>query len=1020
AYPGTWQTMLWRGDDAARYAFFVTPDNKLLFTSGANNAIRSSVELAVGSWQHVMAVQEAGHPSRRRRLYINGVEVASSPAAQPADGLGDLFIGSRRADSYEAFAGDLDEVRIYNRALLDEEILSFSGQNAPPIANAGPNLTLVDWDDSGSEPVTLDGSASTDPDGTIVNYRWVEGVTVLAEGATPTAAVDLAVGTHTIALDVTDNDARTVTDTIIVTISPQPPNSAPVVDAGPDLTIKLGDRFYIDSASVTDDPLPITPGIVSVLWTEQGSSVATWPLADQTSVDTHVEFSAVGTYTLRLTADDGELTAFDELSVTVLEFGLDTRASNPNCVAPPRPTAGASAATEDPFPASPGFNRITKILQAPGDASRWFVLEQAGRVQVFDVADPATVQTYLDFSASVRDVGNEEGLLGMAFHPNFPTVPELFVNYIAGTSDATRHSRVSRFILDDPVAPVVVTEQILLTVDQPRDNHNGGELSFGPDGYLYLGLGDGGGDGDTFDNAQNTTNLLGSMLRIDVLGVPFPAPGYQVPPDNPFAGNPRCGPTASHADSCPELYAWGLRNSWRWSFDAPTGQLWLADVGEVGWEEVDLIKRGGNYGWDCREGAHDFELDGCPAGGLIDPVFEYQRGQGWAITGGYVYRNTTIPGLAGRYVFGDYGSGRIWALQPDGQGGYLKEELIDTPWPISTFGLGVDGELYFADFANGRLRRLVAAGPGNPDTIPDNLADTGCVDPVDPTQPAPGLIPYTINAPFWSDDAVKTRWLALPDGTSIDIDASDDFVFPNGAVIVKNFALNDQLVETRLLMRHPDGFWGGYTYEWNDTVTAATRVRGGKTRAVGGQQWIYPSEGECLNCHTSAAGFSLGPELAQLNGDLNYPSTGITANQLETLDHILLFTDPLPGPASTLPAIPDPADITAPLAERARAYLDINCSGCHRPTGPTPSGMDLRYPTAFPATNTCDVLPVGDDLDIGPTARLIAPGNSAASLIPARMNRRDAHGMPPLGSAIADGVGVSLIDAWIDSLTNCN
>ncbi len=349
--------------------------------------------------------------------------------------------------------------------------------------------------------------------------------------------------------------------------------------------------------------------------------------------------------------------------------------------------------------------------------------------------------------------------------------------------------------------------------------------------------------------------------------------------------------------------------------------------------------------------------------------------------------------------------------------------MINTPWLISAFALGEDGELYFADRTNGRLRRLrlpPGGGGGNVDTIPDDLADTGCVDANNPALPAEGLVPYATNAPFWSDNAEKSRWLAIPDGSSITINGDGDFDLPNGSVIVKNFALSGQLVETRLLMRHPDGVWAGYTYEWNASETAAIRVRGGKVRGVGGQDWIYPSEGECMQCHTSAAGFSLGPEVLQLNGDLDYPSTGITANQLETLEHIDYFSAPLSAPAGSLPAMPEPFDNSAGLQERARAYLHTNCAQCHRPGGPTPSNMDLRYETALSATNSCDELPSSGNLDIGAGARIISPGNSQLSVIPARMSRRDAQGMPPLGSSLADTAGVALIDNWIDSLQNCN
>ncbi len=211
----------------------------------------------------------------------------------------------------------------------------------------------------------------------------------------------------------------------------------------------------------------------------------------------------------------------------------------------------------------------------------------------------------------------------------------------------------------------------------------------------------------------------------------------------------------------------------------------------------------------------------------------------------------------------------------------------------------------------------------------------------------------------------------------------------------------------------------GYTYEWNDAETQATRVRGGKLRDVNGQTWIYPSESQCMECHTAAAGFSLGPETDQLNKDLNYPTTGRTANQLATLEHIGIFSAPLPAPPPALPALTDPDDAGLPLPDRARAYLHTNCSQCHRPGGPTPSSMDLRVDTALADTNACDVPPENGFVGI-PGGLLIATGDAARSILVSRMNRRDIHGMPPLGSDLIDTAGVSLISNWIDGLNGCN
>ena len=219
-------------------------------------------------------------------------------------------------------------------------------------------------------------------------------------------------------------------------------------------------------------------------------------------------------------------------------------------------------------------------------------------------------------------------------------------------------------------------------------------------------------------------------------------------------------------------------------------------------------------------------------------------------------------------------------------------------------------------------------------------------------------------------------------------------------------------------MRHPDGEWAGYTYEWNATETEATRVRGGKTVNIDGQDWIYPSEAECLQCHTAIAGRALGPETAQLNKDFTYPQTGRTANQLATLDAISMFATPIGDPA-TLPALADPTDLTASLNDRARAYLHTNCAQCHQPGGPTPTNLDLRYTTSLANTNACDVVPDAGNLGIA-NARIIAPGDASMSVLVARTNRRDVNGMPPLGSTVVDAAGVTLLTDWINSLANCN
>jgi uncharacterized repeat protein (TIGR03806 family) len=697
--------------------------------------------------------------------------------------------------------------------------------------------------------------------------------------------------------------------------------------------------------------------------------------------------------------------------------GLDSRPSNLTCVAPAKATTGSTSIQLQRVFANVVLSQPLAMLQAPGDDSRWYVAQKGGTVRVFANMANATAS---DFISVTVNAGGEGGLLGMAFHPQWATNRYVYLSFTEGSpmqSVVARYTMSADFLTADRATRVDI-----IRIPQPAEtNHKGGHIAFGPDRLLYYGLGDGGGGGDPYRTGQDTTDLLGSMLRIAVDG----GTPYSIPPDNPFAGAAMCNGRA-HADSannCPEIFAWGLRNPWRWSFDSATGDLWAGDVGQGAREEIDRVELGGNYGWNCREGFIGYPGPSCPASssGFVDPVHDYDRTLGQSVTGGYVYRGTQLPGLVGRYVFGDFVTGRIWQLVPNASGGYSRADLYDFDNAVlASFGQGNDGELYVVSIGGGSLHKIVpAAGGGTPTSpVPTLLSQTGCVNPQNATEPATGLIPYAPAAPFWSDNATKERWLAIPNSTSIGRGADGDFDFPSGTVLMKHFRLNNQLVETRLFMRHPDGEWAGYTYEWNAQRTDATLVQGGKTVPVGSQSWIFPSGNDCLTCHTSAAGFALGLETTQLNHDFTYTSTGRTANQLRTLDTIAMFNTPVGDPALQ-PRILDPFVTSVPLAESARAYLHTNCAQCHRAGGPTSSSMDLRYSTPLSSTNACGVTPQSGDLGLGAAARIIAPGSAANSVLVARMSTRDANGMPPLASNIVDASGVALIQQWINSLTTC-
>ncbi len=686
-----------------------------------------------------------------------------------------------------------------------------------------------------------------------------------------------------------------------------------------------------------------------------------------------------------------------------------TRPANTTCAAPARPPAAGAVRLEEAF-GGVRFGQTVFLLQAPGDGSRWYVGGKDGVIRTFDASDAPTVALYADLRDRVGNDASEKGLLGMAFSPDFAASGEVYLSYTTPGTARNFVSRISRFRVQGGGAALDVgSEEIVFELVQPFNNHNGGHIAFGPDGYLYFGLGDGGSGGDPEGNGQNTQTLLGALLRLDVVGQDT----YAIPQDNPFAGAPQRG--------LPEIYAWGFRNPWRFAFDPATGDLWLGDVGQNIWEEINRVERGGNYGWDTREGAHCYGRSTCDTAGLIDPVAEYPHaGRQRSVTGGVVYHGAALPGLAGRYLYADFYSGPLWALTVDPQtGAYAPEQLLETlPFLLATFAQGEDGEVYLPAFdptgEGGAIYRLAPAEAPGEDTFPRLLSQTGCVDPGDPLRPAPGVLPYALNVPFWSDGAAKERWLALPDGAQLTVEADGDVTAPVGAVLIKNFDLGGRRIETRLMVRHADGGWGGYTYAWRADQSDAELLAAGQRVEIDGQPWLYPSRGQCFACHNAAAGFSLGLELGQLNREIQWLDTGVTGNQLATFDALGLFDAPLPEATSTLPA---PHEEATPAAH-ARAWLHANCASCHRPGHPIPAELDLRWEVLLPDTRTCDVAPSRGDLGID-DARLIAPGEPTRSVVAARVAALDVHRMPPLGSSVVDEAGLEAVSAWIEGLRGC-
>ena len=379
---------------------------------------------------------------------------------------------------------------------------------------------------------------------------------------------------------------------------------------------------------------------------------------------------------------------------------VESETPAPTTVATPSPRTPAPVSgplprvrTETVFPGV-SFDRMVYLTYPEGMPDRLYLVLQPGRIMVFDnVPNPSSPKTFLDIRNKVSDRGNEEGLLGLAFDPDYRNNGYFYVYYSAASP---RRSVIARYHVPpgtDSVDPS--TEKIIMEIGQPFSNHNGGQVTFGPDRYLYVGLGDGGSGGDPRGHGQNLRTLLGAILRIDVSALDETG-SYTVPPDNPFVGV---------EGARPEIWAYGLRNPWRFSFDRETGDLWTGDVGQNKLEEIDIIRPGLNYGWNIMEGTSCFRNSGCDSEGLEPPVAEYGRNGGCSVTGGYVYRGSRLPSLVGAYLYGDFCTGNIWALRHD-DGQVVEQALIaDTDLQISSFAEGPDGEVYILSFT-GEIAQL--------------------------------------------------------------------------------------------------------------------------------------------------------------------------------------------------------------------------------------------------------------------------------------------------------------------------
>jgi uncharacterized repeat protein (TIGR03806 family) len=717
------------------------------------------------------------------------------------------------------------------------------------------------------------------------------------------------------------------------------------------------------------------------------------------------------------------------------------------------PAAGYSTARV--FPGLT-FTQPVAIVSQPGDNRRMFVVEKPGRIWVIPDVTAATPTRalFLDLTSRVTtstDNNDERGLLALAFHPRYASNGFFYLWYTTTATTSAGgglHDRLARFRVSatNPNAADLDSEQPLITQRDEAGNHNGGQLLFGPDGYLYLSLGDEGGANDQYQNSQRIDrDFFAGIIRLDVdlqPGSLAPNPHasvhastYAVPADNPFVGATSFNGASLSATSVrTEFWATGLRNPWRMSFDSATGKLWLGDVGQGTREEINVITRGGNYGWNYREGNINGPRSNPPAGvSLTPPIWDYPNpSQGQSVTGGIVYRGARYAALVGHYLFADFVSGRIWALRPDGDNPVPagNVQLLATDGGISSFAVDPNsGDILLADLTEGVIKRLVATDAGGGTPLPATLSATGAFTDLVSLTPAAGVVAYEPNVSFWSDHATKRRWFALPDATSrYGFAPEGPWTLPEGAVWVKHFDLEltrgvtstARRIETRFIVKSATGAYG-ITYRWNDAQTEATLVpdegaeqtftviENGVARP---QVWHFPSRAECLTCHTQAGGHALSFNTRQLNRD--HPFPGGRTNILTALTQSG-YLDPAVAPApAALPALAASDDLSQSLEHRARSYLDANCAQCHQPGGNALGLWDARASIPLTLANLIN----GPLIDNGGDSanRVIVPGDALHSRLLQRMARRGAGQMPPVATNERDLAGEALLTQWIATL----
>jgi uncharacterized repeat protein (TIGR03806 family) len=707
------------------------------------------------------------------------------------------------------------------------------------------------------------------------------------------------------------------------------------------------------------------------------------------------------------------------------------------------------------------FTNSVGLTSVPG-TDELCVWEREGRVWTFQNS-PGTTRKRLVLDISNQCQGwDDSGLLGIAFHPGFATNHLMFVYYtwvkpgtVAGSPTTrpvpnlpvTYHDRLERYTLDTNGVAIPGSVKIFVDLTNQTVWHHGGGMFFHPvNGFLYWTD----GDNSVGDNDQIIDkSLYSGVFRIDVDcrgGDVSHAPprqptggfmaNYFIPNDNPFVGQ---------SNVLEEFFCLGLRSPHRMTYDAPSGKIFIGDVGESSREEIDVIEPGEsglNFQWNRCEGNLGKMTE--PYIGISrGPLLDYPHTDGRAVIGGYVYRGQKFArDLGGKYIFGDNVMRIVWAL--DETATPVKKTLLcvmprgtgpnsGTDYTgLSSFGTDAAGEIYFCQMSSigGRIFTLQRGGPPPPaKVLPKLLSQTGVFADLASLQPANFLIPYSVNSPLWSDGAMKTRWFTIPTNTVIGFSANGEWAFPAGSVFVKNFDLpvddtNPKILrrlETRIIVRDTNGTVYGASYKWRADHSDADLVSVGtnediEIRTAAGtrtQKWFYPGRQDCLTCHTTISGGVLGLNTRQLNGSFKYPN-GVTANQLHTLGHLGIFDNAFDDPKMFFyPHLVNITNTAAALQLRVRSYLDANCAMCHRP-GSAGAFFDARFDTPLKKQNLINGA-VANLLGIA-GAKVIVPGNTNKSILFQRISITGEGQMPPLARNLVDEKSVAVIGKWISIL----